>query len=289
MQRGIQMNIGEEKTFLYGMMKDITEERRRLTETYFSLKERIDTLHKLEEKGLSDLSTKGYIDLFNDRETQTRVMNLNREMQHAIDRERREKDLMKPRYDKVAETLERGQADRTAERERAIQKAKAEADEEEQVQRSLHESEQVTMQLQEQEPEENLALRTQNVLQQLAEARANHKAKTLEPVLKQEEVEKEIKPYSGRGRPPKGYVKPEKPKAKVKNNIVKEKESTPLIGRILRQNGIMKLEDLRAEFSKKIGFEITSDRFNNNILYRALKNDPKIERIDRGLYQYARG
>lgn len=275
------MNVGEEKVFLYGMMKDITEERRRLTDMYFSLKERVDELHKLEEKGLSEISTKGFIDLFNDRETQIRIANVNREMQYAKERE---KELMKPRYDKVAETLERGQADReAAEKEKAIQKAKAEVDEEETVQKSLYENEQVKLRFEPDNANERISKMSEAVLQQFAEAK---EIKDSKPV---HEVDESVV-YNGKGRPPKGWVKPkaeEKPKSK--STILRENVTTPEIGRILRQNGIMKVEEIRTELEKRLDVEIPKPKFSSNTLYKALKNDPKIERVGSGLYQYAKG
>jgi len=65
------------------MMKDITEERRKLSDQYFSLKERLDDLIKLEQRGIEQLSTKGFFDLFNDRETNIQITNVNREVNHA--------------------------------------------------------------------------------------------------------------------------------------------------------------------------------------------------------------
>lgn len=90
------MNISEEKNYLYGMMKDITDERRRLSEMYMSLKTRLDQLNTLEEKGVTELSTKGFFDMFNDRETTIQITNVQREAQSAIKQEI-EKDIPMPR------------------------------------------------------------------------------------------------------------------------------------------------------------------------------------------------
>lgn len=76
------MNINEEKEHLYNMMRDITSERRQLTDMYFGLKERLDDLNKLEQRGLKDLSVKGYIDLYNKEEPELVAKNLQREMNH---------------------------------------------------------------------------------------------------------------------------------------------------------------------------------------------------------------
>lgn len=78
------MNVGEEKEHIYRLMRDIVEERRILSEQYFSLKERLDELNKLESKGIEDLSINGYVDLFNKMSKQTEQRNVEREAQHAI-------------------------------------------------------------------------------------------------------------------------------------------------------------------------------------------------------------
>lgn len=78
------MKICEEKEHIYRLMRDIVEERRILSEQYFSLKERLDELNKLESKGIEDLSINGYVDLFNKMSKQTEINNIEREAEHAI-------------------------------------------------------------------------------------------------------------------------------------------------------------------------------------------------------------
>ena len=78
------MKICEEKEHIYRLMRDIVEERRILSEQYFSLKERLDELNKLESKGIEDLSVNGYVDLFNKMSKQTEINNIEREAEHAI-------------------------------------------------------------------------------------------------------------------------------------------------------------------------------------------------------------
>ena len=92
------MNVSEEKNYLYGMMKDITDERRRLSEMYMSLKTRLDQLNTLEEKGVTELSTKGFFDYFNNSDTTIQITNVQREAQATINRElEKEKDIPMPR------------------------------------------------------------------------------------------------------------------------------------------------------------------------------------------------
>lgn len=74
-------------------MREITQERRKLTEIYFSLKERLDDLNKLEQKGLSELSLKGYLDLYNLREKEVAVTNVERETKHVIDKLNKESEV----------------------------------------------------------------------------------------------------------------------------------------------------------------------------------------------------
>lgn len=75
------MNISEEKTHIYGLMKDITEERKRLTDMYYSLKERLDELNSLETRGLDELDVKGYVDLYNENQIVKKSENVRRELE----------------------------------------------------------------------------------------------------------------------------------------------------------------------------------------------------------------
>lgn len=84
---GLSVNINEEKAYIYTMMKEITEERRRLTDIYYSLKKRLDTLYQLEQRGLENLSIKGYVDLcneYNQRQNEIAISNIKRETKHII-------------------------------------------------------------------------------------------------------------------------------------------------------------------------------------------------------------
>lgn len=79
------MNIGEEKEVLYAMMKEITQERRKLTDIYFSLKQRVDKLNEIETIGLSELNTKDYVEAFNKNNLQTIRDNLERETKRIVE------------------------------------------------------------------------------------------------------------------------------------------------------------------------------------------------------------
>jgi hypothetical protein len=86
------MNISEEKQFIYDMMRDVSKERRQLTDIYFGLKKRLDDLNTLEMRGLEDLSIKGYVDLYNDHNRRSATENIMRESQHMVNRINREAD-----------------------------------------------------------------------------------------------------------------------------------------------------------------------------------------------------
>jgi hypothetical protein len=79
------MNINQEKEHLYSMMKDITDERRRLTDIYWDLKKRLDFLNSLEERGIEELSLDGYIDLHNKINKEMAVENIKRESSYIIE------------------------------------------------------------------------------------------------------------------------------------------------------------------------------------------------------------
>lgn len=59
------LDIRKEKEYIYRLMNDITDERRKLTDMYFSLRERLNELNKLEERGLTRLSVEGCVELHN--------------------------------------------------------------------------------------------------------------------------------------------------------------------------------------------------------------------------------
>lgn len=101
------MNIDEEKTYIYSMMREITEERRRLTDIYYSLKNRLDSLHQLEQMGLEKLSIKGYIDLYNQyskNQNQIAIANIERETKHVIN-ELSKNNLNNPEQEKEEQDL----------------------------------------------------------------------------------------------------------------------------------------------------------------------------------------
>lgn len=80
------MNVGQEKEHIYSIMRDITAERRRLTDMYFEMKKRLDSLYELEEKGLYDLDIKGYVDLRNELNREASLRNVARESENAINK-----------------------------------------------------------------------------------------------------------------------------------------------------------------------------------------------------------
>jgi small-conductance mechanosensitive channel len=88
------MNISEEKQFIYDMMRDVSKERRQLTEIYFGLKERLDDLNKLELRGLEDLSVKGYVDLYNNHNRTKSIENVKRESENVINKINKESEKL---------------------------------------------------------------------------------------------------------------------------------------------------------------------------------------------------
>lgn len=100
------MNITEEKRYVYDMMRSIMEERRTLTDIYYSLKKRLDSLEEMEIKGLDELSLKGQIDLYNERQQELSLNNVKRELNHIshkIETQKNsdEKDLPSPKNDSL--------------------------------------------------------------------------------------------------------------------------------------------------------------------------------------------
>lgn len=96
------MNISDEKKYIYDMMRTVVEERRILTDIYFSLKERLNDLDELERKGLSDLSIKGYVDLQNERNQTQMLENTQRELAHLKQKLETEKNVSKPEISSIS-------------------------------------------------------------------------------------------------------------------------------------------------------------------------------------------
>ena len=88
------MNVYEEKKYIYKIMQQIikerrllaeqsmliAEERKNLTDMYFSLKQRFEKLEELEIRGLENLSVKSFVDMKNDQDKTLALENLQREM-----------------------------------------------------------------------------------------------------------------------------------------------------------------------------------------------------------------
>ena len=95
------MIISDEKKHLYSLMDDITKERRKLTEIYYGLKDRLDELNKLETKGLNELSLDGYIDLHNQRNREAMVNNISREYKSVVDKIKKEGEEVEEREETI--------------------------------------------------------------------------------------------------------------------------------------------------------------------------------------------
>ena len=95
----LSLNISEEKQFIYDMMRDVSKERRQLTDIYYGLKQRLDDLHKLELRGLEDLSIKGYVDLHRDSSRKQSVENIKRESENIINKINKESEQLEENDD----------------------------------------------------------------------------------------------------------------------------------------------------------------------------------------------
>lgn len=84
------MNISQEKEYIYKLMREITEERRVLTNLYYDLHKRMADLNKLEETGLTDLSIEGYADLHNKMNKNLIISNQQREAMQIFAESRKE-------------------------------------------------------------------------------------------------------------------------------------------------------------------------------------------------------
>lgn len=87
------MNISDEKKYLYEMMREITTERRRLTDMFYELKPRLDELIRLETKGLDRVPIKGIVDLHNAQDASRQISNIQRQADHAIQAVKQEAEI----------------------------------------------------------------------------------------------------------------------------------------------------------------------------------------------------
>lgn len=99
------MNITNEKEHIYQLMKELISERRSITHMYYELKERLNELTKLEQRGLTDLNIKGYTDLYNNYNKETATNNIQREASHQINKINKETEQVnnpkpQPKYEK---------------------------------------------------------------------------------------------------------------------------------------------------------------------------------------------
>lgn len=260
------MNIAEEKNYCYSMMKDITDERRRLSEMYMSLKTRVDELNRLEEKGVEELSTKGFFDMFNDRETHIQITNINRETESAIKTRHVEieKDIPKPRYDKAESTIF----------ETKLEKEKRLADKE-----------------REQKAAENLRVVADNLISEM-EAK-KEVAATTQPTIPLAEIEKtkdeEARKYKMKPTTSKRGPKPGTPRGRRVETGLSTNDASGYMEEILKLHGKpMHREELYKIVVQKSGaHQLTLQNFANNILLRVTKMNPKIVRSqNKGFYEY---
>lgn len=87
------MDISKEKEYLYEMMRDITNERRKLSDMFYELKVRLDEIIKLETKGIDSVPTKGIVDLHNARDAKRMISNIERQSAHEIKKIEKEAEL----------------------------------------------------------------------------------------------------------------------------------------------------------------------------------------------------
>lgn len=88
-----QLNISDEKKYLYELMKEITTERRKLTDMYSGLKERLDEISKLEKLGLDEIPIQTIIDFNNSKNAKRRIANIERHTGHTIKKIENEAEL----------------------------------------------------------------------------------------------------------------------------------------------------------------------------------------------------
>lgn len=286
------MNINEEKAFVYSMMKEVTEERRRLTDIYYDLKKRLDDLDRLEHRGVDELSLQGMIDLHNAKTTALAVANIQRESMRAIERVQE-----KVTPESIMANL---------------------ANLQEQLVKVTQQSEQTQLSQQKQQvqPMQNVSKdlpQPKNYFNPLAnlttvpritpkiEPQKEVKQEVLiEKIQREQEraiekVKNDVKPIDDAIIPKAEIIKEkeraiDKDKAKrkgKKTSTVNFEKVSSIIMSILKEAGQpVSSKDLYLETNRRYDFEIDQKNFSNNIMFRMAKDNPKIDRAMRGYYQY---
>ncbi|PGO60736.1 hypothetical protein [Priestia megaterium] len=255
------MNITQEKEYLYGMMKDMIEEKRQMTDMIHGVKKRLDHLHNLELRGIEELSTEGYIDLYNRYSRTTATNNIERETNFMLEKMGTPSMATQQHVSREQSVAQEEFAEKVKkhneERLKSIKQAQLIAEEDaRRVAKNIENSSKRTIEEINREPEEP---KTKGEM-------------IVEGMKKQDHL-------SGKKVAP----EPEKEKSK-RLNIPKVEET---IIKVLKEAGRpMQLKELIDKTSESYGQEINTKNFSNNIITRLAKKDKKLTKPSFGFYQY---
>lgn len=88
-----QLDIQEEKKFLYEMIADLIADRRQTTDLIHDFKSRLNEIIRLENLGLDKIPIQSIVDLHNAREVQRMTTNIEREANHIIRKTEKETEV----------------------------------------------------------------------------------------------------------------------------------------------------------------------------------------------------
>ncbi|MFS0905825.1 hypothetical protein AB3N02_22640 [Priestia aryabhattai] len=241
------MDIYREKEYLYSVIREMIEERRRITDTIYGFKERLDYILSLEQKGLTDLSLQGYVDLYNKTNRELSTANIERETKHMI------RSVANEVQNVVKDTV-KDTARQSAFTQRVADYREQQTDEREEAKRHYN-----TM-------VENQAKR--------AIAKINK-----EPEPEMTKGEKIIQ-----GQRQQDMFSRKAPRTEPYLTVEKVVES---IAHVLKEEGVpMQVKDMYEKVQEHYGAPIKYENFKNNIIHRAVKRNDRIMRASRGFYQY---
>jgi hypothetical protein len=259
------LNITQEKEHLYGMMRDMMDEKRQITDMMHGIRKRLDHLHNLELRGIEELDTKGYVDLYNSYSRNIATANIERETKFMLGR------MGTPSM----EDQQCGNGNHSVAQEEFAEK----------VRKYNEERVQAIRQAQAVAQEEDLRRVAKNIENKSKRAIDEINKEPEEPKTKGEMIVEGMKKQdhlSGK----KVSLDESKPKRRNRPQLSIPKVEEIIIATLKEAGRPMQLKELIAKTSEEYGQDINPKNFSNNIIVRLMKKDAKITKPSFGYYQY---
>lgn len=299
------MDINKEKEYIYMMLQNIHEERRRLTEMAAGFKNRLDELNRLEMQGIEELSVKGWVDLHNQAKKEVAATNISREtafleerMQMMIRQTLQDELAARDRYIEGQQKYGPFNYEAPSSTEKPhfpsmSETTKVKAEEETQKQEATKNPTQDTKKT-ELIDTNNQADNSNQVTQKQESSYSDEDWRRIQQNLKNNEkkalhmIEEESKPKAE-----------ESPAIKENKALTEQKRKNAnsrrydidkiyaYIIQVLKEEGVpLKAQTIYERVQELYGEPIDKTNFTNNMMHRIYKKDKRISRPQRAYYQY---